>query len=250
MIVVFTTVRASIARSRSAFVKLSMRAASPMNGAGANWACSGVRRRIASAGGTFHRSIRPWRAASATVSSWRVRTRKGRERTLRAMALAFTLPDTDGNPTPLHVDGAPAAVVVFTCNHCPYALAWHERLQAVARDYADRGVRFLQISSNDAARYPRDAPDAMRDRVAAGEFATPVPVRRVAGGRPRVGRQDDAARVRHRRFRGRVQRRAGLRLRRPDANAEWLRAALDDVLAGRPVAKPETKPVGCSIKWR
>ena len=36
----------------------------------------------------------------------------------------------------------------------------------------------------------------------------------------------------------------------PAANAEWLRAALDDVLAGRPVAKSETKPVGCSIKWR
>lgn len=54
------------------------------------------------------------------------------------MALAFTLPDTDGTPTPLHVDGAPAAVVVFTCNHCPYALAWHERIQDVARDYAAR----------------------------------------------------------------------------------------------------------------
>ena len=67
------------------------------------------------------------------------------------MALAFTLPDTDGTPTPLHVDGAPAAVVVFTCNHCPYALAWHERLQDVARDYADRGVRLLQINPNDAS---------------------------------------------------------------------------------------------------
>ena len=36
----------------------------------------------------------------------------------------------------------------------------------------------------------------------------------------------------------------------PSLNAEWLRAALDDVLAGRPVANPETKPVGCSIKWK
>ena len=70
------------------------------------------------------------------------------------MALAFTLPDTDGTPTPLHVDGAPAAVVVFTCNHCPYALAWHERIQDVARDYADRGVRVLQINANDARQVP------------------------------------------------------------------------------------------------
>jgi hypothetical protein len=36
----------------------------------------------------------------------------------------------------------------------------------------------------------------------------------------------------------------------PTLNASWLRAALDDVLAGRPVANPETTPVGCSIKWR
>jgi hypothetical protein len=36
----------------------------------------------------------------------------------------------------------------------------------------------------------------------------------------------------------------------PSLDAAWLRAALEDVLAGRPVANPETKPVGCSIKWR
>ena len=133
------------------------------------------------------------------------------------MALAFTLPDTDGTPTPLHADGARAAVVVFTCNHCPYALAWHERIQDVARDYADRGVRVLQINPNDAARYPRDSLEAMRARVDAGEFAGPVPVRRDAGGRARLGREDDAGRVRHRRDRRRLPRRAGRRPRRPVA---------------------------------
>src|SRR5690349_24293456 len=89
------------------------------------------------------------------------------------MALDFTLPDTEGTPTPLQLDGQPAAVVVFTCNHCPYALAWHDRIQQVARDYADRGVRVLQINSNDAEKYPRDSLDAMRARVLSGEFASP-----------------------------------------------------------------------------
>ena len=133
------------------------------------------------------------------------------------MALAFTLPDTDGNPTPLHVDGAPAAVVVFTCNHCPYALAWHERIQDVARDYADRGVRVLQISSNDAARYPRDSLEAMRARVQAGEFARPYlydetqEVARAWGARttPDVFVTDASGR--------RLPRRAGRRPRRPVA---------------------------------
>src|SRR6478609_7175986 len=85
----------------------------------------------------------------------------------------FTLPDTDGAPVRLHAGEAAATLVVFTCNHCPYALAWHGRIEAVAREYARRDVRTLQICSNDAERYPRDSPEAMRARVQAGEFAGP-----------------------------------------------------------------------------
>ena len=70
---------------------------------------------------------------------------------------------------------APATVVVFTCNHCPYALAWHERIADAARDYADRGVRFLAINSNDAEPLPEglvrgDA--GARRRRRAGSFPT------------------------------------------------------------------------------
>src|SRR3954471_18231681 len=75
----------------------------------------------------------------------------------------LALPDTDGREHPLRGDGVGA--VVFTCNHCPYALAWHDRIAAVANDYAGRGVEVLCVSSNDAARYPADSLDAMRDRV-------------------------------------------------------------------------------------
>ena len=58
------------------------------------------------------------------------------------------LPDTDGTPHALDSEGSPATVVVFTCNHCPYALAWQERLHQAASDYAGRGVRFLAVNSN------------------------------------------------------------------------------------------------------
>ena len=82
----------------------------------------------------------------------------------------FSLPDTDG------AEHGPEGitVVAFTCNHCPYALAWHDRLLAVARDYADRDVRVLFINSNDAERYPRDSYEAMQQRVAA-DGGWPVP---------------------------------------------------------------------------
>ncbi len=142
-------------------------------------------------------------------------------------------------------------VVVFTCNHCPYALAWHERLLAVARDYADRGVRTLLINPNDAARYPRDSLEAMRERVAA-EGPWPAPylrdsdqeVARAYGAQttPDVFVLDAERRVR---YRGAPD---------PDhrdeaAGAQWLRGALDAVLEGREPELAETDPVGCSVKW-
>jgi hypothetical protein len=162
----------------------------------------------------------------------------------------FTLPDTDGVPVPLQA-GATAAVVVFTCNHCPYALAWHGRIDAVARDYAGRGVRTLHVCSNDAERYPRDAPAAMRARVQAGEFSSPYlhdatqEVARAWGARvtPDVFVVDSGGRLAYRGAPDADHRNESLR-------AAWLRAALDAVLAGSPVAEPLSEPVGCSIKWR
>lgn len=171
--------------------------------------------------------------------------------TIGAQAPEFELPDTAGTSWSPDGDGAPATVVVFTCNHCPYALAWHERIAQVARDYADRGVRLLAINSNDAERYPRDSYDAMRRRVAAEDWPMPYlhdatqAVARAYGAKttPDVFVLDSERRLRYRGA--------------PDSdhddprqNARWLRDALDAVLAGSEPSTPETKPVGCSIKWK
>ncbi|MGH3994567.1 MAG: redoxin domain-containing protein, partial [Pseudonocardiaceae bacterium] len=86
-------------------------------------------------------------------------------------APVFSLPDTDDHEHAFPGDDG-LTVVVFTCNHCPYALAWHDRLLAAARDYPD--VRFLAINPNDAERYPRDSFEAMKQRVAA-EGGWPLP---------------------------------------------------------------------------
>lgn len=165
-------------------------------------------------------------------------------------APAFALPDTAGA---VHEPGAaPATVLVFTCNHCPYALAWHERTIALAHDYADRGVRVLQINPNDAERYPRDSVEAMRARVQAGDFDG-VPYLRDES--QEVAKAYDAKTTPDvfvldvdnvLRYRG-----------APDAdyddpaqNAAYIRAALDAVLDGREPDVAETEPIGCSIKWR
>lgn len=165
------------------------------------------------------------------------------------LAPEFELPDTEGATASL--DGAPATVIVFTCNHCPYALAWHDRLAQVARDYADRGVRFLAINPNDAERYPRDSMEAMRERVRREDWPMPYlrdesqEVAHAYGAKttPDIFVLDSGRRVRYRGA--------------PDSdhddpaqNASWLRDALDAVLAGQEPPRAETRPVGCSIKWK
>ena len=57
--------------------------------------------------------------------------------------------------------GKRVVVVVFTCNHCPYAQAYEERLMALQRDFGDQGVQLIAINPNDAAGYPEDNFDNM-----------------------------------------------------------------------------------------
>jgi peroxiredoxin len=162
----------------------------------------------------------------------------------------FALPDTDGG---MHEpNGAPATAVVFTCNHCPYALAWHDRIVAVARDYADRGVQVLAINPNDAERYPRDSLEAMRERVQQGDFDS-VPY--LHDETQEVARAYDALKTPDvfvldangiLRYRGAPD----ADYDDPSQNAAYLRAAVDALLEGREPELTETTPVGCSIKWR
>ena len=158
----------------------------------------------------------------------------------------FTLPDTSGEEHSLR---APA-VLVFTCNHCPYALAWHDRLAAAARDYPD--IAFYAINPNDAERYPRDSLEAMRERVESeGDWPMPYlrdesqEVARAYGAKttPDVFVVDADGVLRYRGA--------------PDANhddesldAGWLRAALNGLRSGEDIELSETDPVGCSIKWK
>ncbi|HEU4347660.1 MAG TPA: thioredoxin family protein [Actinoplanes sp.] len=166
-------------------------------------------------------------------------------------APALELPDTDGTVVRLNPAEHPASVVVFTANGCPYARAWHDRIQAIAHDYAGRDVPVLQVVSNDETGHPEDSATAMTARVAAGELAGPFlrdagqSAARAYGttATPEVFVIDRSGLVRYHGA--------------PDGDhddpaqdARWVREALDDVLAGRPVARPRTSPAGCSIKWR
>jgi peroxiredoxin len=161
------------------------------------------------------------------------------------------LPATDGERHSVAGTDAPATVVYWTCNHCPYALAWEGRMHAVAREYGGRGVRTLAVNSNDAVTHPADSPEAMAERVAAEGWDHPFlhdetqEVARAWGAEktPHVFVLDSDLVVRY----------EGA----PDGDyedesrgAEWVRDALDSVLDGSEVARPRTDAIGCTIKWR
>ena len=66
-----------------------------------------------------------------------------------------------------------AVAVIFSCNHCPYVIAYEERMKALHQTYAAKGVPVIAISSNDVARYPQDAPEQMKLRALEKEFPFP-----------------------------------------------------------------------------
>jgi peroxiredoxin len=168
-------------------------------------------------------------------------------------APSFALPDTGGEVHRLELEPAPAATVVYwTCNHCPYALAWHGRMLDAARAYGTRGARFLAINSNDAERYPADSHEAMRSRVEA-EGGWPHPF--LHDESQEVGRSYGAQTtpdvfVLDRDLRLRYRGAPDADYDDPSHGAAWLRDALDAVLDGREPELAETDPVGCSIKWK
>jgi len=165
---------------------------------------------------------------------------------------AFALPDTEGAEHRVPAAQAPpATVLVVTCQHCPYVIAWNPRLRAVAEAYVPRGVRFLGIHANNAERYPADSLDHMRRFVRDQDWPYPFlhdesqDVARALGAEvtPHVFVLDADHRLV---YRGAPD----ADHRDPSQDAAWLRGALDAVLAGDPVAEPETRARGCSVKWR
>ncbi|MDP1847264.1 MAG: thioredoxin family protein [Solirubrobacteraceae bacterium] len=165
---------------------------------------------------------------------------------------AFTLDDTEGTAHAVPADPAPpATVLVVTCNHCPYVIAWNSRLRAVAEDYAPRDVRVLAINANDAARYPADSPAAMARFVSDQNWPIPYlydesqDVARALDARvtPHVYVLDAEHRLR---YRGAPDADHG----DPSQDARYLRDALDAVLDGGEPAIADTRARGCSVKWK
>ena len=173
---------------------------------------------------------------------------------LGTVAPDFRLPDTNGKIISLaDLKQAPALLVVFMCNHCPYVKLIRDGLAQLGRDYQPRGVAMVGINSNDVANYPADSPAKMKAEAVSAGYTFPylfdesqavAKAYRAActpdifffDGRQKLvyrGQFDDA---------------------RPGNGApvtgKDLRAALDAVLSGKPAPTEQKPSIGCNIKWK
>ena len=171
---------------------------------------------------------------------------------LAQTAPQFTLPGVDGSDHSLDdYRDASVLVLVQSCNHCPYVQGWEGRLIAVARDYADRGVRVVAISSNDVASHPEDSFEEMQRRARAQGFTFDYlydesqDVAHALGSErtPEVFVYDGDRRLA---YHGAIDDSQD----ETAVTAHYLRDALDAVLAGEAPAVADTAPVGCTVKWR
>ena len=164
----------------------------------------------------------------------------------------FALPDLTG--TTVRRDDfaeAPALLVAFLCNHCPYVKHVEGTFGQLVADYP--ALATVGVCTNDATAYPDDAPDYLAAQVDRAKWQFPY----LIDSSQEIGRAFQAACTPDF-FLYDADRRLAYRGAMDDSTpgnnrpvtGELLRRAIDDVLAGRPVPEPHRPSMGCSIKWR
>lgn len=170
---------------------------------------------------------------------------------LGSKAPHFNLPNTDGNNVSIEDLNSEILIVIFTCNHCPYAKAIENRLIELANNYTSN-VDFVLISSNDAENYPADSPVKMAERHAEKEYPFPYlfdETQEVAKSYSAVCTPDiflyDVDRKL--RYRGRLDD----NWQDPNqVTREELKIAIEAVLSGNSIEFKQIPSMGCNIKWK
>ena len=170
-------------------------------------------------------------------------------------APTFDLPEPATGRTVALTDfqNAPALLVIFMCNHCPFVKHLRQGLVQFAREYQDRGLAIVAVSANDVAHYPEDSPARMAEEARAFDYPFPYlydETQVVAKAYRAACTPDfflfDAGRKLV--YRGQFDgSRPGNNL--PVTGAD-LRAAADAALAGQPVPSDQKPSIGCNIKWK
>lgn len=150
------------------------------------------------------------------------------------------------------VTGKAGTLVVFTCNHCPFAKAWEERIVELGNAYAAKGIGVVLVNANDPAMHPDDGFEEMQARAKSRGMKIPYVVDDTSGVARAFGASvtpeaflfDKAGNLA---YHGTIDDNR----QEPDkVKARYLKDALEAVAAGKKPAVPETKGLGCGIKFR
>lgn len=146
-------------------------------------------------------------------------------------------------------------IIAFTCNHCPYVIAYEQRLIELSNRFAPQGVPLVAINPNDAGKYPQDSFDNMKVRAEAKAFPFPY----LRDETQEIAHQFQAQRTPEVfllwksgdewvvRYRGAIDD----NYQNPSqVQNTWLNDAIEALLAGESPATDFQPPIGCSIKWK
>lgn len=166
----------------------------------------------------------------------------------------FKLQNVDGEMVSLaDFSDQKGAVIVFTCNHCPFSVAYEDRLNDLEAEYAAKGFPIIAINPNDPELYPEDSFEAMKVRATEKKFQFPY----LMDAKQDVYPQYGAKKTPHIYLLGNndgnftVEYIGAIDDSARDASGvkeTYLADAIDALLAGEKIAVTETKAVGCSIK--
>ena len=172
---------------------------------------------------------------------------------LASPAPELLLPGVDGRTYQTRdFAGAHCLLVVFTCNHCPYAQAVEDRIIALQNEYPQAQLQVVAVCSNDATAYPDDAPDKLKERWTKKAMPFPYLVdesQQVAKAFGAVCTPDfflyDSDRAL--RYRGRLDD----NWKEPTkVSKRELKEAVDAILGGKQPSAAQSPSMGCGIKWR
>lgn len=173
---------------------------------------------------------------------------------LGTQAPDFELPDFNGQKVSLSdFRGSKALVVIFMCNHCPFVKHVAPELVRLFADYGPRGVSIVGISSNDVSAYPDDSPALMKAEAQTQGYTFPYlydETQSVAKAYRAACTPDFYVFDSNQRLVYRGQ----LDDSRPKSDipvtGRDIRNALDNLLAGSPLAENQRPSIGCNIKWK
>jgi thiol-disulfide isomerase/thioredoxin len=150
------------------------------------------------------------------------------------------------------VAGKSGTLVIFTCNHCPFAKDWEQRIVELANTYAGKGIGVMLVNANDPATHAEDGFEQMQARAKQRGMKIPYVVDDTSGVARAFGASvtpeaflfDKAGKLA---YHGTIDDNR----KEPDkVKARYLKDALEAVVAGKAPALPETKGLGCGIKFR